>query len=178
MGARRWSLLLFAILALLTVPPAHAGNATVLPFLGFGDMAVDSTTEHVFISSGVGGSSVAVLDFDGNLVKTITGQQGATGLAVDETSGTLYVALSNVSQISMIDTTTLNERSRVAPTGMSSPRSLVLAGGRLWIGYGCATGGAGSVALDGSDPHTYYTWSGCARFARYPGDPNRFAVIE
>jgi hypothetical protein len=165
-----------SVLAVATAQPALAGTATPLALTSFGELAVDDAHEHVFVSSGPFGSSIVVLDFDGNVVTTITGQQGARGMALDAASGILYVALENASAISRIDTTTLTEVSRFATTGMSGPRSLALAGGRLWFDYNCGgPGGIGSAALDGSSIEAEGGIE-CATLATTPGDPDLLAA--
>lgn len=92
-----------------------------------------------------------MLDFDGAIVTTINGQQGASGLVVDESSGTLYVALRDGTAISKIDTTTLTETSRFSVAPLSLPTHLALAGGKLWFAHSCGQSGrgAGSVRAPG-----------------------------
>jgi hypothetical protein len=134
------------------VSDASAGSVTQLPLTSWGGMAVDGTHGHVFITGGAGTSSILVLDFNGAIVKTITGQGGATGMVVDESSGTLYVVLRDNTSISKIDTATLTEASRMSVAPIALPTQLALAGGKLWFGHGCGGSGAGiaSINLDGS----------------------------
>jgi hypothetical protein len=131
---------------------ALAGSVTQLPLTSWGGMAVDGAHGHVFVSGGKGTSSVIVLDFNGTIVKTITGQGGATGMVVDESSGTLYVALRDNTSISKIDTATLTETSRISVAPILLPTQLALAGGKLWFGHACGEGGGGvaSINLDGT----------------------------
>jgi uncharacterized repeat protein (TIGR02543 family) len=113
-------------------------------------MVVDSDSQHVFVSSGVGGSVIDVLNFDGSLVKTITGESGASQMAVDPTRHTLYVALYSSNAISEIDTQTLTETTRFSTAPYANPYSLVIASGKLWFS---GIGGSGFVAsanLDGT----------------------------
>ena len=120
---RRGFLAVAALFAGLAAQPALAGTATPLSLTSFGSMAVDDANEQVFVSGGQFGSSIVVLDFDGNILTTITREQGANGMALDSATGTLYVALQNANAISKIDTATLAETSRFATTGMSEPRA-------------------------------------------------------
>jgi YVTN family beta-propeller protein len=139
-------------------------------------MAVDDANEQVFVSGGQFGSSIVVLDFDGNVITTISGQQGATGMALDSSTGTLYVALHNANAVSMIDTGTLAETARVSTTGMPRPRRLAIAGGRLWFDYDCGgPGGVGSAALDGTEV-TSEGGAECVTFATAAGDPDLLAA--
>ncbi|HEX5468139.1 MAG TPA: hypothetical protein VFW80_03725 [Gaiellaceae bacterium] len=168
------------VAAALFSPAGLGATRTQLPFSSYADMIVDGGSGHVFVTGGATASSVAVLDFDGALVTTITGQQGATGMALDEANGTLYVALQNASSISMIDTATLAETGRFATTGMSAPSRLALAGGRVWFSYNCNnSGGVGSAALDGTDLQTELgSASSCNTFATSPTDANALAAAD
>jgi DNA-binding beta-propeller fold protein YncE len=71
---------------------AQAGTSTQLPFGPSNEtwLAVDPVGQHVFVSGGRGTSSIVVLDFNGNIVKTITGEPGASQMAVDPATHTLY----------------------------------------------------------------------------------------
>ena len=173
----RWGLVTLVIFVTgFAAGPAFGGTATPLSLTSFGSIAVDDAHQHVFVSGGPFGSSIVVLDFDGNLVTTITGEQGANGMAVDASTGTLYVALQNANAISKIDTATLAETSRFATTGISGPSRLALAGGRVWFDYNCnGPGGIGSAALDGSDVTTE-GGPDCVTFATSPGDPDLLAA--
>jgi hypothetical protein len=176
----RFAALSAAIFLGAAFSPAALAGTTQLPFTALGEVVVDPTNAHVFVSGGATASSVVVLDYDGNLVATLTGQQGATGMALDESTGTLYVALRNASAISKIDTTALTETSRFATTGMSAPARVALAGGRLWFSYGCNnSGGVGSAALDGTDLQTELgSASSCNRFATSPADADALAASD
>ena len=176
-GVTRWGLVAFVLLlAGLASEPALGGTATPLSLTSFGSIAVDDANGHVFVSGGQFGNSIVVLDFDGNVVTTISGEQGANGMAIEASTGTLYVALQTANAISKIDTGTLAETSRFATTGMSGPRKLALAGGRVWFDYNCGgPGGIGSAALDGTD----LTTEGgpeCVTFATSPGDTDLLAA--
>jgi hypothetical protein len=102
------------VAAVIVCATATASSVTRLPFAGGGWMAVDGTHSHVFVSGGAGTSSIVVLDFSGTIVATIAGQQGASGLVVDEANGILYAALRDGTAISKIDTTTLAEVGRMS----------------------------------------------------------------
>lgn len=177
--SRRFFSCLLGVAALVSPGVASSESTTPLPFVGFGEMVVDPGTARVFVSSGPAGSAVAVFDLAGNLQETITGQQGATGMALDQASGTLYVALQNASAISVIDTATLVETGRLPTTGLSAPRWLALAGGRLWFSYGCPSSGWASMELDGSDIKTVAGGpSYCATFAPSPTESDVLAAVN
>lgn len=164
------------------VPVAH--GATRLALGNVGDMVVDPAHSHVFVSSRDGGTSVVVLDFDGNVVDTITGLSYPWGMAIDEATSTLYVAQSGGSSIATVDTSTLEVTGDLSVAPWTAPRWIALAGGRLWFAHDCITSsdaGMASIALDGSDLQTpdgadlpYY----CPTFAPSPTDPDVMAVVD
>jgi hypothetical protein len=122
-------------------------NPTYEPY-----MAVDPVGQHVFVTAGQGTSAVYVLDFNGNLVKTITGEPGASGMVVDTATHTLYVADYDATAIAKIDTQTLTETSRFSTAPYAGAYDLALAGGKLW--FTTASNGQGVTAsanLDGSN---------------------------
>lgn len=182
MNVRGYAFLTAVLVAFLAgAPPASA--ATSLPSANFGEMVVDEAHGHVFVSGKWESSSVFVLDFDGNLVTTITGLSWPTGMALDGSTSTLYVAQSGGSGIATVDTATLSVTGELSVAPWTAPRWLGLAGGRLWFAHDCANLGAGmaSIALDGSDLQTpegadlpYY----CPTFAPSPTDANIMAVVD
>jgi sugar lactone lactonase YvrE len=171
-----------ALVAVLLAAP-NGLAATNLGTANFGDMVVDDAHRHVFVSGGGGSSSVFVLDYDGNLVETITGLSWPVGMALDSATSTLYVALNGGSGIAKIDTATLAVTGELSVAPLNGPKWLGLAGGRLWFSHNCAEadGGMSSIALDGSDLQTpdgadlpYY----CPMFAPSPTNPNVMAVVD
>jgi DNA-binding beta-propeller fold protein YncE len=122
-------------------------NPTYEPY-----MAVDPVGQHVFVAASQGTSAVYVLDFNGNLVKTITGEPGASGMVVDTATHTLYVADYDATAIAEIDTQTLTETSRFSTAPYAGAYDLAIAGGKLW--FTTASNGQGvtaSATLDGSN---------------------------
>jgi hypothetical protein len=115
---------------------AQADTGTQLPFTNQNGawVVVDPAGQHVFVSGGPGTSSIVVLNYAGQIVKTITGQNGASGMALDAATHTLYVALHDVTEISEINTQTLTE-SRHFATQAADPTSVAIAGGKVW--YSC-----------------------------------------
>jgi hypothetical protein len=179
---RGFLVLIGAIAAMLALAP-NGLAATNLGPANFGDMVVDDAHRHVFVSGGGGSSSVFVLDYDGNLVETITGLSWPVGMALDTATSTLYVALNGGSGIAKIDTATLAVTGELSIAPLNGPKWLGLAGGRLWFSHNCAEadGGMSSIALDGSDLQTpdgadlpYY----CPMFAPSPTNPNTMAVVD
>ncbi|HEY4237102.1 MAG TPA: hypothetical protein VGM45_07190 [Gaiellaceae bacterium] len=80
---------IFALILVLTVlllgpaGTAQATSATQLPFSNQNGawLAVDPAAGHVFVSGGPGTSSIVVLNYAGAIVKTITGEGGASQMA-------------------------------------------------------------------------------------------------
>jgi hypothetical protein len=150
--------IVFLCLAVLMLGPAstaQADTATQLPFTHGGWLAVDPAGGHVFVSGGSGTSSIVVLNYSGAIVKTITGEGGASQMALNPATHTLYVALRDATAISEINTQTLTETTRFSTAPYPSPTSLVIAGGKLWFscfqndGEGCSNSIV-SANLDGS----------------------------
>jgi hypothetical protein len=148
----------------------------------FGRMVVDQASSHVFVSS-PGGNGIVVLNLSGSIVKTITGEAGASSLVVD--GSTLYVALPGSGTIDRINTSTLNETSPLI-TGVSNITDLAFAGGKLWI---LTSGDCSAVlsALGSVDPAattptvtTYPTTllkERCPRFARNHSSSASFLLL-
>src|SRR5205823_8160254 len=67
----------------------------------FGRIIVDPATSHIFVSS-PGDSQVVVLDYNGAIVKTITTEAGAFGMALS--GRTRYGVLNTAGAIEKIDT--------------------------------------------------------------------------
>lgn len=136
-----------------SVSLAHADTSTALPFALNTEpwLAVDPVGQHVFVSGGHNTSSIVVLDFAGNIVKTINNEPGASQMVVDPSTHTLYVALRDAEAISKIDTQTLSETTRFSTALVGAPYTLALAGGKLW--FSCtdsATQCVASVNPDGA----------------------------
>ncbi len=165
----------------LLVLPAAASGPTSLGVTSFGRILVDPATSHTFVSS-PGSSDIFVLDFNGNIVKTITGEAGADAMAI--VGNTLYVSLTTTGAIDKIDTGTLTETG-VLVNGLVRPGDLFYAGSKLWSTSGnCASSTVELVSVDPAAPTptvTHYpgVFNGanalafCARFASNPAsNPN------
>lgn len=136
--------LLLTLLALLgaapgaTAAPATTTTpATTLPIEYHTDTAVDPVHHRLYIADRVSGS-VVVTDFDGRIVRTLTGLPGAADLVLSPDARTLYVALSLGDAIVALDTATYRTKARYA-TGTGAPTGpvrLALVDGTLWFSYG------------------------------------------
>src|SRR2546430_2209948 len=154
---------------------------TNLGVTSFGRILVDPATAHVFVSS-PGSSEIFVLDYNGTVVKTITGEAGAWGMALS--GSTLYVVLSTAGTVEKIDTGTLTD-SGMLVNGLVRPTDIFLAGSKLWTTTGnCAAWAVQLVSIDPAtnpptvftDPNAFNAGNGlsyCAAFASNPtSNPN------
>jgi hypothetical protein len=153
-----------------------ADSATTLSVSGFGRIVVDAATGHVFVSSPQS-SAIVVLDLDGNVVQTITGEAGADAMVIR--GSVLYVVLTTAGAIDEVSTISLS-RTKTLITGLVNPADLAMAGGLLWTTTGrCALWSTKLVSVDPATGasrtytpplNTYLTY--CAAFATSPTQPN------
>jgi hypothetical protein len=120
---------------------------TTLPLVGFNMMIPDQAHHHVFVTgTPASNSSIAVVDYKGTIIKSITGLAGASGMALDTKRHTLYVALNTADAIAAIDTNTLTETTRWnLGAGAQCPESLTMVRKYVYFGlsYSCSAGGIG-----------------------------------
>src|SRR5439155_769178 len=121
-----------ACVFVVTLAPAGAlaAGPSPVPLPGFFDMAVDNVHQHVFVSAGPGGPGVAVLGFDGSLLRIIE-PKGASGLALD--AGELYVAASDAAEIDVVDTATLSVTGSIPLGDWTQPGDVLIANGLVWF---------------------------------------------
>ena len=144
---------------------AMADDQRDLGIVSFGDIVVDGVHQRVFVSDPAS-DRIVVTDYKGNFVREVSGLNGVKGLELSADSGTLYAAVPDGvgdtgDAIFAIDTATATETARYA-TGDVGPRSVALAGGKLWFGYGsAANGGTGNIgSVDLADPEHKVTLDG------------------
>jgi hypothetical protein len=132
---------------------AATGNMDVkIPLPRLGEMLVDRTHGHIYITGGPGTNSFVVTDLDGTVVKTLPGN-GAAGMALSTDSTKLYVAFSDTDGIAVVDTATyaMSWIWTGTDTGdYTCPNDVALAAGQLWFAWGCysdAYKGLGRVNL-------------------------------
>ena len=161
-------ILCLTVLLLGPAASAQADTATQLPFPNGNavSIVVDPSGGHVFVSGGPGNSSVVVLDYSGQIVKTITGEGGAAGMALDAATHTLYVALHDQTAISEINTQTLSETKRFSTGSFAGPSSLVIAGNKLW--FSCFEGQTGCLASANLDGTGLTAAPGITGFSTFP----------
>ncbi|WP_066946222.1 hypothetical protein [Streptomyces lushanensis] len=122
-------------LAVGTAGSATADSAAALPISSYGDLAVDGVHKRVYISD-PSGNKVVVTDYAGKLVTTVTGLPGVRDLAIAPDSATVYAAVPGDSSVVAIATSTVTEAARYATGENTGPKTLAVAGGRVWFVYG------------------------------------------
>ena len=153
MHLRRTSLLTTAALVVAAgAAPAFAADPAPVPLQipHYAHMLVDAAHQHLFISEGVGNSSILVTDFNGQPVTTIGNEPGAEGMTLSPDGSTVYAALTGGDAVSAISTATLAETDRYSLGAGSAPLSVAYASGKVWVGYGQSTKGQ----LGSIDPST------------------------
>lgn len=126
----------------------RTSTATELAVSDFGRIFADPGSCHVFVSSPAS-NSIVVLDYSGNVVKTIADEYGATAMVAN--GSVLYVALNGTGSIDEIDLHSLT-RIKTLTSGLVKPADLAIAGGRLWTTSGNCS--QWTVKLVGIDPAT------------------------
>jgi hypothetical protein len=192
MRGRIFKLVLLAAVSVVMLQGGSASANTVsvplgqtgLGETGFGDIVVDDTNDHVFVSN-PSANSITVLGFGGNVITTITSLPGAFGMVIH--GSTLYVAEETANAIEAINLSTLTDAGPVAATGLEQPKWLAYAGGKLWTNDddSGANEDLESVTL-GGNATTYYLLDGGAdqgafpdpEFATSPATPNVLYVWE
>lgn len=171
------SVLLTTTLGVLAAAgPARAETDLGLP--GYGDLVANDEHDRVFVSGGASSNGITVTDLDGQVVKHIKNQYGATGLAQDDDTEWVYAALAAGDAITEIDVHTLEESDKIQLPANTCPTHLVYAGDVLWFGHGCDgnwNGGIGRVTWpepteENPDPEPVYQLNvqGDLRFQRAP----------
>lgn len=188
MRIRGVALLIVAVtaLTLVAVVPARASSpllgVTSLP-TGFADIAVDSATQRVFVSS-PDSNSVTVLDLTGTVQASLS-VPSAGALFVD--GSTLYVASrASAGAIDRFDTASLAPLPPLGAGTLSFPGPLVKAGGLLWTTTGGCYGGGSSTRLASVDPAsgttTVQPYNGSLSYCPFlftsPTDPNLVLGFE
>ncbi|MFG1605154.1 YncE family protein [Actinoplanes sp. NPDC049265] len=175
-----------------TEGPAAADTDLGLP--GYGDLIANDEHDRVFVSGGPSSNGITVTDLDGEVVKHIKNQYGATGLAQDADTEWVYAALAAGDAITEIDVHTLKESDHIQLPANTCPTHLAMADDVLWFGHGCGdnwSGGIGRVTWpepteENPDPEPVVDLNvqGDLRFQRAPllavrddGDPDERGTL-
>ncbi|CAM5443580.1 WD40 repeat domain-containing protein OS=Streptomyces alboniger OX=132473 GN=CP975_16155 PE=4 SV=1 [Streptomyces alboniger] len=173
---------LFSSAALVAVAsgPAAADSDTLLNVRSAGDVLVDGEHRRVYVSDPRGGQ-IVVTDYTGAVKATLDGLPDVDGLALSPDSGQVYAAVAGLNRIVSVETSTYTQSASYALDGAERPRTLALAGGKLWFGYGpSAEGGIGSLDLSGDEPAVALDQDGDASFYAAPelgSDPDSGILV-
>ena len=138
-----------AALSILPAAVARADTSTSLTQLtGFNQMVVDDAAGYVFLSEGDKGTTgIVVTNASGNYVTTLDSGHDVAGLALSADGTTLYAALGADDAIGVINVSTLTQTQWPLPSSVTSPYSLALQSGDLWVSYDLPGGGAGNSGI-------------------------------
>ncbi len=183
---RRGAWVCASLVLMLAVSPTPAGAAdgpaanTGTVVSGLTDVfAMAVGPDHIYLTPGELGSTIAVMNPDGSQAGTIENVSGASGAVV--VHGILYVAAFGGGRIARFDLSTdPPTRLKGFLTGdLSEPYDLQFAGGHLWFTSGCDQWGArvAWMPLDGSSinelPAGQENWDYCAQLEGNRFAPNR-----
>ena len=171
---------MLAVLVLLALCQSTSAGASTaqLPLSDIGWIVVDDAHSHVFVTGAQSGApgqdnAIAVMNFDGTLDTTITGEPGAGGMAL--AGGRLYVAGCDTTSIDVFDTATLTKVDTLSTSfPMKFPCDLAVTNGRVWVDEPLSDPGPiepASVTI--ASPHTekHIYPGGGAAFTTDPADP-------
>jgi YVTN family beta-propeller protein len=134
---------MIASLGLLSAGSAQsalAASPATLPITSYYQMAVDAAHGHIFISQGSSDENgILVTDLTGQVVTTITGQDGVVGIALSPDGSTLYAALSTGDAVTAINTATLTQTASYALPAGDSPFNVAVQSGKIWVSYDTGT---------------------------------------
>jgi hypothetical protein len=159
--------------------PASAAAPAVLPISSYYQLVVDTTHGHIFISQGSSSQNgILVTDLSGQVITTITGQSGVTGLALSPDGSTLYAALSTGDAVAAISTDTLTETASYPLPSGDSPFNVAVQSGKIWVSYNTGTVFAAAIGyFDPSaaspslqTPAAMAGWSSAPQLAADPQD--------
>ncbi|MGW7079262.1 YncE family protein [Streptomyces sp. NPDC054866] len=169
-----------AALVAVTSAPAAADSAKLLNVKSAGDVLVDGEHQRVYVSDPRGGK-IVVTDYAGAVKATLDGLPDVEGLALSPDSGQVYAAVAGLNRIVSVETSSYTQSASYALDGAEKPRTLALASGKLWFGYGPdAEGGIGSLDLSGAEPVVALGQDGDASFYAAPelgSDPDSGILV-
>ena len=134
-------------LAIAGAAPSGADPGVSIDLPTFRGVLADGH-DHVYLTGGPGTTAILVRNADGTADTSITGENGADGMALSPDGSTLYVALSDANAIAAIDTTTLTETARYATGDTTCPASVLPLANEVWFGYGCDSGSGNIGVVD------------------------------
>lgn len=175
-----------ALLVLVLPGSTEADTTTSLPITSYYQMVVDASHDHIYISEGGGQNAILVTDLTGQVITTISGENGAEGIALSPDGTTLYAALSTADAVSAIDTTTLQQVASYPLGAGDSPRDVAVQSGELWVSYGNGTAGEagiGDIDVSSASPSFQVQpalggWYGAPELSADPQDTGILVAAE
>lgn len=175
------------MLGLVLPGSAQADTTTSLPIASYYQMVADASHGHIFISQGSSSQNgILVTDLTGQVITTITGQNGVKGIALSPDGTTLYAALSTAGAVSAIDTATLQQTASY-PLGTGiSPGDVAVQSGKVWVSYGNGISGQaaiGDVDVSAASPSFHAQaamggWDGAPELSADPQDTGVLVAAE
>lgn len=160
--------------------PAAADSAKILGVKSAADVLVDGAHQRVYVSDPADGK-IVVTDYAGAVKATLDGLPDVDGLALSPDSGQVYAAVAGLNRIVAVDTSSYAQSASYSLGGAEKPRTLALASGKLWFGYGPdAEGGIGSLDLSSAEPVVALGQDGEASFYAAPelgSDPDSGVLV-
>ncbi|MEV4343641.1 hypothetical protein AB0J83_04090 [Actinoplanes sp. NPDC049596] len=165
------------------------GSGTLLPISTPSDVVVDTTHQRLLISDENTGQLVQTT-YAGAVVTRKTGLPGIRGLKLSADGSTLYAAVAEAHALVTFDPQTLAETARYDLGATVYPRTLALAGRKVWFGYdGSAekdyVGGFGFFDHSGGLPLTFHdstadrtSFHDAPQLLTSPGAPNTLVVAD
>jgi hypothetical protein len=147
---------------------------TSLPLHGYGRMVSDPANNQLFVTGGSSDSAILVRNEDGSAKRSITGEAGAGGMVLDNT--TLYVARCGSGVIDEIDTATLTRTGSIPAPNIGGTCDLAEAGGALW--YADTSDHLESVTVDASHTTTDTGKAIDGELAATPAHPDWLVAVD
>lgn len=145
------------------------------------DMVVDGAHNLVFVSPGTGESKLAVLDYTGSIVTTLS-IAGASGMAL--VGSTLYMAAADADEIAVVDAAASPPEviGALSIGSFTHPEAIAYVGGQLWFTTGVCGGTVSHahVNLDGSGLSAAQDLAAdvCPRYVPSPADPDLLLMFD
>ncbi|SNY74293.1 hypothetical protein [Paractinoplanes atraurantiacus] len=168
--------------------PAAATTGQPLEISAVSDVLVDAAHRRILISDGKSGTLV-VRNYETFSGFQWTGLPGIGGLALSGDGKKIYAAVADAHAIVVYDAATMIESSRYALSDVAFPRTLAIAGDKLYFGWdkdpSVTTGGVfGAVDLTTGAIKPYFFPSpdsrghGAPRLLTAPGAPDKLVVVD
>lgn len=126
------------IMSLYGASARAASSQVDLPVTGVAEVLLDETGARLYVSTGVGGDELLVMDLDGNVLHTIDGLGGPHGLALSPDGERLWVTLRTEDAVVALDPAGFFEVDRIELPSGFCPGAVVALDGVLVVGTACS----------------------------------------